>query len=320
MSAASSAPVPSVVTLTVNPCVDESATVPRVIPNHKLRCGVPRYEPGGGGINVARAIRRLGGNVLAVYPAGGPTGDLLERLLADEGISQCRLHVGGWTRQNLNAFEESTGRQFRFVFPGPTLAAAEWEACLSRIEAQTPFPRLLVGSGSLPPGVPPDFYARLAALARRRGARFILDASGEGARLAIAEGVYLLKPSLAEFQILTGLEDAEETRLLSESSRLIAAGGCEVIVLSLGRAGALLVTAQARERWVGPTVPVRSTVGAGDSMLAGIVWKLDAGHSIRDAVRFGVAAAAASVMNAGTELCRREDAERLVAQVTSVRV
>jgi len=320
MSVAADRAAPSIVTLTVNPCVDESASVDRVVADRKLRCGFPRHEPGGGGINVARAIRRFGGDALAVYPAGGATGASLERLLAAEGIRQSRLSIGSWTRQNLNVFEESTGRQFRFVFPGPSLAEPEWEACLARIETIDPFPRLVVGSGSLAPGVPLDFYARLAAIVRNHGSRLLLDASGEGLRAALSAGVFLVKPSLSEFQGLTGLCGAEESHLILECSRLVGEGRCDAIVLSLGGAGALLVTARERERWVAPTVPVRSTVGAGDSMLAGIAWRLDSGASIRDAIRFGVAAAAASVMNPGTELCRREDVERILPQVTSVRV
>jgi 6-phosphofructokinase 2 len=320
MSMAAGRTIPSIVTLTVNPCVDESASVDRVIPDRKLRCGFPRHEPGGGGINVARAIRRLGGDALAIYPAGGATGASLERLLAAEGIRQSRLSIDSWTRQNLNVLEESTGHQFRFVFPGPTLADPEWEACLARVDALEPFPRLVVASGSLPPGVPADFYGRLASLVRRRGARLLLDASGEGLRAALDTGVFLVKPSLHEFQCLTGLRGAEESHLILECSRLVGEGRCEAIVLSLGRAGALMVTARERERWVAPTVPVRSTVGAGDSMLAGIAWKLDGGASIREAVRFGVAASAASVMNPGTELCLREDVERILPLVTSARV
>jgi len=317
MSTTTGRPVPSIVTLTVNPCVDASASVDRVIPDRKLRCGVPRYEPGGGGINVARAIRRLGGDALAIYPAGGAVGASLERLLAGEGVRQSRLPVSAWTRQNLNVFEESTGRQFRFVFPGPPLAGPEWEACLARIDALDPFP-LVVGSGSLPPGVPADFYAQLSALVRRRNGRLLLDASGEGLRAALSTGVFLVKPSLGEFQCLTGLRGAEESHLLLQCTRLIGEGRCEAIVVSLGSAGALMVTARERERWVAPTVPVRSTVGAGDAMLAGIALKLDAGASLREAVRFGVAAAAASVMNPGTELCRRDDVDRLLPRVTSI--
>ncbi len=304
---------PPIVTLTVNPCIDESTAVDRVIPDRKLRCGPPRYEPGGGGINVARAIVKLGGEALAVYPAGGAAGELLDALLDAEGVPRRSLPIAGWTRQNLNVFEETTAHQFRFVLPGPELTGAEAEACLEEITALRPFPAYLVASGSLPPGVPADFFARLARLTRERGGRFILDTAGDSARRALDEGLFLVKPSLREFQSLTGLADAEESHLVAESSRWIARGRCEAVVLSLGAAGVLFVAAGTAKRIPSPMVPVRSTVGAGDSMLAGIVLRLQQGRSMEEAVRFGVAAGAATVMNPGTELCRRLDAERLHA-------
>lgn len=310
-----SAGVPPIVTLTVNPCVDESASVDRVIPDRKLRCGIPKYEPGGGGINVARAIRRLGGEALAVYPAGGPAGELLRALLDAEGVAQRALPIWGWTRQNLNVSEETTGHQFRFVLPGPELAAAEVEACFEEIAALRPFPAYLVASGSLPPGAPPDFFARLARLVRDRGGRFVLDTSGEPARRALEEGLFLFKPSLREFQSLTGLEDAEQGHLVAEANRWIEKGRCEVLVLSLGAAGVVWVAADGAKRIPAPMVQVRSTVGAGDSLLAGVVLRLQQGRPLEDAVRFGVAAGAATVMNPGTALCRRLDAARLYAEI-----
>ena len=308
----------SIVTLTVNPCIDESAVVDQVVADRKLRCGPPRYEPGGGGINVARAIRRLGGDALAIYPAGGPAGGLLASLLAREGVAHRPIPIAGWTRENLNVSEQSTGRQFRFVLPGPPLAVREWEALLEEVEGLRPFPDYVVASGSLPPEVPSDFLARVGRMSRERGARFVLDASGEAAKAALEEGVFLVKPSLREFQHLTGLADAEETHLVAESKRWIASGRCEAVVLSLGAAGVLWVTAGSSERLLSPTVPVRSTVGAGDSLLAGIVLRLAQGHPMGDAVRFGIAAGAATVMNPGTELCHRVDAERLYEQMTPV--
>jgi len=289
--------VPSIVTITVNPCVDESADVERVVPDRKLRCGAPRYEPGGGGINVARAVHRLGGEALAIFPAGGPAGDLLRTLLAGEGVPQRAIPIAAWTRENLNVFEISTGHQFRFVLPGPELAPAEGEALFAEVAGLRPFPRYLVASGSLPPGFPSDYLARLARLARERGARFVLDGSGESALRALEEGIFLVKPSLAEFQRLSGL--------------------AEVVVVSLGAAGVLCVSSDSVERRSAPVVTVRSTVGAGDSMLAGIVWSLDRGRSLSDALQFGIAAGAATVMNPGTALCRREDAERLYEEMST---
>jgi 6-phosphofructokinase 2 len=309
-----------IVTLTLNPAIDESTSVDHVVADRKLRCRAPRLEPGGGGINVSRAIRRLGGDSLAIYVAGGPAGNLLYSLLDKEGISQRPLEIETWTRENLNIYEESSGRQFRFVFPGPALSDEDWSRCLKEIESLHPPPAFIVASGSLPPGVPDDFYARLARWARRAGTRMVLDASGPALARALEEGVFLVKPSLREFQALSGLADAEESHLRWEAAKLIAGGRCEGLVLSLGNAGILLVTPREAERIFPPTVPVQSSVGAGDTLLAGIVLRLRMGRPLAEAARFGVAAAAAAVMRPGTELCRREDAERLYEQMLPVAV
>ncbi|HYB41634.1 MAG TPA: 1-phosphofructokinase family hexose kinase [Candidatus Methylomirabilis sp.] len=306
-----------VATLTMNPAIDVSSGVDYVTPDHKLRCAPPRYEPGGGGINVARAIRRLGGDALALFPGGGPAGALLRELLTAEGVRHRCFAVRGWTRENLNITERVTGRQFRFVMPGPTLAEPEWQAILLSLGALDPRPRFLVASGSLPPGVPADFYAQLARVLHERGVALVLDASGESLWQTAAEGVYLLKPSMREFEELTGEHGCDESRLPALGARLIAEGRCQVLVLSLGARGVLWMSATERGRLAAPAVPVKSSVGAGDSLVAGIVWSLSCGRALADAVRFGVAAGAASVMNPGTELCRAEDVERLYAEVVA---
>jgi 6-phosphofructokinase 2 len=300
----------------MNPAVDASTSVPYVLPDQKLRCRTPKYEPGGGGINVARAIRKLGGDAVACFPAAGPGGDLLKQLLDGEGVRQKPVPVGPWTRENLNVFEEVSGRQFRFCMPGPRLCEEEWGTLLESVRCLRPAPDFLVASGSLPPGVPLDFYARLAAHARETGSRVVLDTSGEALAHAVKGGVYLLKPSLREFQALTGVRDLDESALIRAAGAAIERGWCEVLVLSLGAGGALWRTATGWERLAAPTVRVRSSVGAGDSMVGGIVLALAQGRPLGEAVRFGVAAGAAAVMNPGTELCRREDAERLYNRVT----
>ena len=307
-----------VVTVTMNPAIDASTVVPHVVSERKLRCARPHYEAGGGGINVARAMRRLGGEALAFFPSGGPGGQLLERLLREEGVPHLAFPIADWTRENLNVFESESRRQFRFVLPGPFLTEHEWTQCLACLEGLLPFPAYLVASGSLPPGVPEDFYARLARLARRRGARFVLDASGPSLARALAEGVYLWKPSLREFQDWTGEGGQDESAWRRRAQRIVADGACEALVLSLGAGGALWVARDEHERLAAPAVACLSTVGAGDSMVAGIVLQLALGRPLAEAVRFGVAAAAAATMNPGTQLCRREDAERLAASVAPV--
>lgn len=303
--------MPPIVTLTLNPAIDESTSVDYVVSESKLRCEAPRYEPGGGGINVARAVRCLGGEALAVFAAGGPSGELLSELLEREGVARLEIPIAEWTRRNLNVREEATGRQYRFVFPGAALREEEWRRALEALRDLRPRPEFVVASGSLPPGVPSDFYAVAAGVAREIGARFVLDSSGEPLRLAVEAGVFLVKPSLREFRQLTGGAATEEPDLARAARDLIDRGRCEAVVLSLGGGGALWVTATESERLLAPAVPVASSVGAGDAMVAGIVLSLVRGRSLREAARFGVAAGAAAVMNPGTQLCRREDAERL---------
>jgi 6-phosphofructokinase 2 len=304
-----------IATLTMNPAIDKSSAVNQVVAEWKLRCESPAYEPGGGGINVSRAIGKLGGDSVAFYPAGGLAGQMLRDLLDGEGLQHRAMSITGVTRENFTVLEKSTGRQYRFGMPGPTLQEAEWRRCLEEILPLLPKIDYLVASGALPPGVPPDFYGQLARLAREHNTRLVVDTSGEALRLAVEEGVFLIKPNLREFAELMGRESVdglEEERLARE---LVAAGRSEAVVVSLGAAGILAASAEGAERVRAPLVPIISKVGAGDSTVAGMVLALARGQSWREAVRFGVAAGAAAVMTPGTELCRREDAERLYAQL-----
>ncbi len=306
----------TIVTLTMNPAIDKSSTVDRVIPEKKLRCTPPRYEPGGGGINVSRAIRNLGGESVAIYPAGGTTGQMLRELLDEEGLKHYPISADSLTRENLMVFEESTRQQFRFGMPGPTLSDVEWQRCLDHLSTINPRPDYVVASGSLPPGVPDDFYARLAHIAQSLGARVVVDTSGQALRPAIRAGVYLTKPNIGELRELAGKEISHEAELEAVAREFVEKGQSEVVVVSLGAAGALMVSKEGHQYIRAPMVPVVSRVGAGDSMVAGIVLSLARGQPIPEAVRFGVAAGAAAVMTPGSELCRREDTERLYQQMS----
>lgn len=304
-----------IVTLTMNPSIDISSSVEHVVADRKLRCKPSTYEPGGGGVNVSRVIGILGGKSSALYPAGGPFGEMLQALIDEAGISHYRVPIEGSTRENLTIQEESSGRQFRFGMLGPTLREKEWRQCLEMLEALDPKPGYLVASGSLPPGVPEDFYARLAEAAPRLGARLIVDTSGEPLRLASRAGVYLLKPNMNEMRNLIGGEIRDELELEDGAGKLIGKGYSEVIVVSLGAGGAMMVSKDGCEHVRAPTVPIRSVVGAGDSMVAGMVLSLARGKTLREALSFGVAAGASAVMSPGTGLCCRDDTERLYRQI-----
>ncbi len=306
-----------VVTLTMNPTIDTSCSVDYVVAERKLRGKSPKCEPGGGGVNVSRAMKILGGESAAIYTAGGPIGQMLQSLLDVENINHHPVSIEGMTRENFIVLEESTGRQFRFGMPGPTLRNTEWKRCLDELASIDPKPDYLVASGSLPPGVPHDFYAQAANIAKKDGIRFVVDTSGEALRLAADEYVYLLKPNMNELQSLLQEQISSEQELVSAAKRVIEKKKSEAIVVSLGASGALFVTKDMYEFIRTPIVPKVSRVGAGDSMVAGIVLSLARGDSLREAVRFGIAAGTAAVITPGTELCRREDTERLYKQIIS---
>jgi 6-phosphofructokinase 2 len=307
----------SITTVTMNPTLDKSSSIEQVVPERKLRCQTLRREPGGGGINVARAIYKLGGQSKALYPAGGPPGQILQQLLDEEGLDHRAMLIEDWTRESLVVLEEATDQQYRFNLPGPTLDKSEWQQCLENLAKSAVEANYLVASGSLPPGVPDDFYARLARKAKENDSRFVLDTSTKAAlRLAGQEGVYLIKPNLREFRELIGSELAEEADQEAAARDIIEKGQSQVVVVSLGAAGVILATETGVERLRAPTVSIRSKVGAGDSTVAGIVLGLARGKALREAVRFGVAAGAAAVMTPGTQLCRLEDTERLYESIT----
>ncbi|MBI5100415.1 MAG: 1-phosphofructokinase family hexose kinase [Nitrospirae bacterium] len=300
-----------IVTLTMNPAIDKSSSVGNVVAERKLYCTAPRFEPGGGGINVCRAIKKLGGEALALYPSGGPTGQMLQFLFDQEGLTHRPVPVKGWSRESLSVLEESTGQQYRFGMPGPELSDVEWRQCLDELLNIKPTPDYIVASGSLPPGVPPDFYAQVVRMGKDMNAKVIVDATGEALSLALKEGVFLIKPNIREFRDLVGQDVKEESQIKVAARTFVENGQSEVVVISLGASGALMVSKDVVEHIVPPAVPIISKVGAGDSTVAGIVLSLSLGWTLKEAVRFGIAAGAAAVMTPGTELCRKEDTERL---------
>lgn len=305
-----------IVTLTPNPAIDLSTSIDRVVPMRKLRCTAQRRDPGGGGVNVARVVKRFGGDVDAVFPIGGMTGQLLRRLVEDERIPNRVIEVDAETREDVSVTELSTGNQYRFVLPGMPLRESEWRRCLDVLAATQPRPKFIVGSGSLPPGVPNDFYAQAAGIARSLGAKFILDTSGAPLVAALQHGVYLIKPNLREMRDLAGVELVNQDDWIIAAREYINAGKVEIVALSLGHLGALLVTRDQASR--SPALPIKqvSAVGAGDSFLGALVFSLAKGDSLADAFRLGVAAGSAALIHEGTELCQPDDVRRLLAMVT----
>lgn len=304
-----------VVTFTANPAIDKSTEVDMVVPDEKLRCAPPRYDPGGGGINVSRALHRLGADTLALFPSGGPSGQVLEGLLEREDVPIRPLAIEGWTRENLMVFGSSAEQQYRFLFDGPELTDDEWQRCLDAIDDIEPRPAYLVVSGSLPPNAPDDIYGRIARWGKDSDVRIVLDASGPAVPNAFDPGVFLLKPNFRELEALVGATLHGDEEVEEACRTLVDDGSCEVLLVSLGAGGALVTTADLQQKVASPTVAIASKVGAGDSMVAGAVLGFTRGWSVLRAVRMGVAAGAAAVKTPRTELCRPEDVERLFEQL-----
>jgi 6-phosphofructokinase 2 len=305
----------NILTVTLNPALDLSTSTDKVIDTHKLRCTTAVVHPGGGGINVARVLQRLGSDCLALYPAGGMNGQRLRQLLDQEQVRSHGIAIAGETRESFHVHETSSGLDFRFVLPGPTLSPKEWQACLDAVNALVLPPTYLVASGSLPPGVPEDFCAQLARLARARGSLLVLDSSGTALAAALAQGVYLVKPSLRELRELTGLPLSTEQQRLDAARQIIRGGQAQVVALSLGDEGALLVTADRALRAGALRVKVASTIGAGDSFVGGLVWALSRSADLEQVFRYGMASAAAALLTPGTALCQPSDVKRLCKEV-----
>lgn len=298
-----------ITTVTVNPALDKSTHLRGLVPEQKIRCDAPRYDAGGGGINVSKAIARLNGESLALFTAGGPTGEMMKELLIKEAINIDPITVQNWTRESFVAVDDNTNSQYRFGFPGAALSESEKVTILEKIAAlSTDF---LVLSGSLNDGLSTDFYKEIAEHAKNSNIKVIVDTSGESLQKVLETSVYLIKPNVGELAKLVGVDRLEMEEVNQAAKKIIAQGSAEIIVVSLGPQGAALVTKDSCDYVPAPHVAKKSTVGAGDSMVGGMVWALSQNKSLQEVLRWGVACGSAATMNEGTQLFKIEDANRL---------
>lgn len=305
----------TIATLTMNPALDMFLEAPRVEPDRKIRASRPTFRAGGGGINVSRAIRRLRGTSVAIFPCGGAAGEALLTQMTREGIETRPVPIYESTRENVNVTDLSNGSEYRFIVPGPQLGITEWQECLKTLQRLSPAPDYVVASGTLPAGAPVDFYARLAALATEMNFRLVVDSSGEPLRYAATKGTFLLKPNVRELAYIAGQVPASDADVEAAARFLVTARSVGAVVVSTGAAGALLVEANGATRIAAPLVPIASRIGAGDSLVAGIAIALARGGTLEEAVRYGVAAGASAVMAKGHHLCGYDETERLFGQL-----
>lgn len=312
-----------ILTITLNPALDVSTSVGKVVPGPKLRCDEPRYDPGGGGVNVSRAILRLGGKSTAFVALGGETGVAFKAMLDGEDIQVEPFKVTGNTRQAFAVVETSTGQQFRFQLPCPAWSPEQSDRLIGALKPHLIKGCIAVLSGSTPTGVSADIAATINRMAADNGARLILDTSGEALVAAAANPgppFFLMRMDGAEATEVSGKTFATPGELADYGEQLIRGGATERLVMSMGATGTVGVTASERFFCAPPKIKTLSAVGAGDSMVAAIALELSRGGDFRDAVRHGVAAAGSAVLTPATELCSSATADEILRRVATEEV
>ena len=310
-----------ILTLTLNPTVDLSTSAPTVEPGRKLRCAEPVVEPGGGGVNVSRAIKTLGGESKALIATAGRTGDMLSTLMQNIGIWPLHVEIPGETRQSFAVIDETSGEQFRFVMPGPRWDEAHIRAVFDEVAENIGPGDLVVLSGSQPPGVGDDLPVHLNELARSKGARLIVDTSGPALERLVAGAhspVQVLRLNEAEAISVAGREFVGRMGTTDLATKLVELEVAEVVIIARGADGSIMASEKGVWHCRPPDVPVQSKVGAGDSFVAAFTMALLRDEPLPIAHAHGTAAASAAVMTGSTELCRREDYTRLVRKCMSL--
>lgn len=301
----------NIYTLTFAPSLDSATQTSQIYPEGKLRCSSPIFEPGGGGINVARAITFLGGKATAIFPVGGATGEHLAALLTEENVPVECVDAREWTRQNLHVHVNASGEQYRFVMPGAALHEDEVQKLEEKV-TQIDTGSLLVVSGSLPPGVNLERFVALIKSAQQHGVRCVVDSSGDALAAALDIGhIELVKPNQKELSALVQRDLIQPDDVRKAAEEIIRSGKAARVVVSLGAQGALAVDAKQCVQVVPPPIKSQSTVGAGDSMVGAMVLKLAENAGLEEMVRYGVAAGSAATINQGTRLCSRENTQQI---------
>ena len=305
-------------TLTLNPALDLSTETPELRPAEKLRCTLPRMDPGGGGINVARAMRLLGAAPRVLAATGGGTGQDIRRLLEREDIAVEQIGPGHTTRQSLSVTETGAGRQYRFVLPGARWTAADWIRAERQIRDACAPGDWLVISGSEPPGLPAEAVHELAVALDARRVNVLLDTSGPalaGAAALVDRTLSVLRMNREEAETVAG-PLADIGAVAAFARRLAARGAARLVAVASGAEGT--VVADDRDAWlaVAPKIEVISRVGAGDSFVAAFTIALARGADAPRACAEGAAAASAACLSPATDLCDPETVRDLLAETT----
>ena len=302
-----------IATITLSPCLDKSTTVDKFVPEKKLKCSYPVLEAGGGGINVSRALRNFQTDSFCIYISGGYTGRILNNLVYHGQLNASPVTSDLYTRENFIVFENHTHLQFRFGMPVNPIAPKEWKAVIRRLKLTKS--KYVVLSGSIWPYLDEEFYIQLDKFVKKNNSRFIVDTAGVPLKTILRSGAFLIKPNQNEFSQLFGTKILSAKEVVVKAKQMIKTGTVQNILVSLGGQGAVLVSKKGVWQFTPPKLKVKSTVGAGDTMVAGIVYQLNKDATINDAVKFGIACGSATTVNSGMQLASLEQAKAMLAKV-----
>lgn len=301
-------------TITLNPAVDRELVVDEIVFDTVLKANDWRVDCGGKGFNVARMLQSLKTPSVALGFAAGKSGEFLKDALHVLGIATDFVWVGGETRTNVSIVSADNTRHLKVNEPGPTVSQTDMAKLIQKVRQLAEPDDGWVLAGSLPPGVPPTFYAQIIAILHAAGARVFLDTSDDALRHSCPAKPFLVKPNAAEAQELTGLPMNNATQI-ADVGKAIQTMGPENVIISLGKQGALLVHGGKAWLAASPEVTQRNPIGAGDSMVAGLVWGLSQGHSMPEALRRGVACGAATASQRGTAVGTLTQVNTLLPQI-----
>ena len=304
-----------ILTITLNPAIDKSTVTDLIQPEVKQRCSDVMNEPGGGGINVSKALKKLKAESIALFPAGGHNGEKLKSLLKAEEIPFHSIDSSVETRENWVVLESETNHQFRFTFPGKSIEESVFKNLIDDIRSFSP--TYVIASGSLPPGLPAHFYGLIVKTANSVGAKCIVDTSGPALQALKGKHAFLIKPNIGELCKMLNVDSLQNNEVHDAAQQAVRDGFAELIAVSMGPEGAWLVTADEKHFAAAPAVKKKSTVGAGDSMVAGITYMLQEQQPLQQVINFGVACGSAATMNEGTQLFKIEDVHKLYEQINS---
>jgi 6-phosphofructokinase 2 len=306
-----------VLTITLNPALDVATSIARVEVDRKLRCHAPRIDPGGGGVNVSRAMAKMGARSRAFLAHGGVIGEALLGRLDAEGIETVRFAIPGETRLSFAVREEDSGHQYRFVLPGPDWTPAVFDDCRDALQDPVAQSECVAISGSFPPGLGPEAVRETVALAAGRGAHVLVDTSGAALdrllEAEVADRVVLVTNKDEAERLAGGALGVEAAA--SFAGRLRERSGAACLILTLGAAGAVAATPAGRFHVSPPDAPIVSKVGAGDSFAAGFIVGLGRTGDIHEGLRRAMAAATSAITTPATELCTREGVEKYLPEI-----